>query len=246
LICAFLAERRLSVESGTFHLDLPQRVYFNHGAYYFAPLVGGRVHLGRDFAQAMAKWPETVAHSTRIAAMGEVMDRYMLEIAPKKSPRTYQDNIKEIARLGVVFGHMQPSEIFAPDIYAYMDARKAPVRANREKALLFHVFSYAIRWSVVKNNPCRNVKRNAEKSRSRYVEDAELIAFKNVASEFLRNYVDFKYLTGLRKGDIIKLRLDTLTDEGIAVTQSKTGGKLIYLWDSELREVVDWIKAMRR
>ncbi len=64
--------------------------------------------------------------------------------------------------------------------------------------------------------------------------------------ELLRNYVDFKYLTGLRKGDILKLRLDALTEEGIAVTQAKTGGRLIFLWDEELRAVVDRIRAMRR
>jgi integrase len=226
--------------------DLPQRVYFNHGAYYYAPPVGGRVHLGRDFGPAMAKWAEIVARPASVSTMGEVMDRYMLEISPKKSPRTYQDNIKEMSRLRAVFGHMEPAEITAPDIYAYMDAREAPVRANREKALLSHVFSYAIRWGVAKDNPCRNVKRNTERPRDRYVEDAELEAFKGHAGELLRNYVDFKYLTGLRKGDILKLRLDALTDEGIAVTQAKTGGRLIFLWDAELRAVVDRIRAMPR
>lgn len=227
-------------------LDLPQRVYFNHGAYYYAPLVGGRIHLGREFGLAMAKWAEVVARPAKMASMGEVLDRYMLEVAPTKSPRTYQDNIKEAARLRAVFGHMQPDEITAPDIYAYMDARGAPVRANREKALLSHVYSYAIRWGVVKDNPCRNVKRNREQPRNRYVEDAELESFKAIAGDFLRNYIEFKYLTGMRKGDILKLRLDALTDEGIAVTQSKTGGKLIYLWDADLRTIVDRIKAMRR
>lgn len=37
-----------------------------------------------------------------------------------------------------------------------------------------------------------------------------------------------------------------MTDEGIAVTQGKTGARLIYLWDAELRTVVARIKAMRR
>ena len=32
----------------------------------------------------------------------------------------------------------------------------------------------------------------------------------------------------------------------IETAQSKTGGRLIYLWDSALRSVVDRIKAMRR
>jgi integrase len=199
-------------------LDLPQRVYFNHGAYFYAPLVGPRIHLGRDFGPAMAKWAEVVGRPARMRSMGEVMDRYMLEVAPKKSPRTYQDNIKEIAKLRAVFGHMQPYELTAPDIYAYMDARGAPVRANREKALLSHVFSYAIRWGIVKDNPCRDVKRNPEKPRERYAEDCEIEAFKSEASEFLCCYVDLKYMTSMRKGDLLRLRLDYLTDEGIAVT----------------------------
>jgi len=227
-------------------LDLPQRVYFSHGAYFFAPPAGAWVHLGREFGVAMAKWAEIVGRPAKMTTMGEIMDRYMLEVAPRKSPRTYQDNIKEIARLRSVFGHMQPDEVTAPDIYAYMDARGAPVRANREKALLSHVFSYAIRWGAVRDNPCRNVKRNVEKPRSRYVEDWEVEAFKSMAGELLRNYIDFKYLTGMRKGDILKLRLDSITDEGITVIQSKTGSKLVYIWEAGLKAVVDRIKSMPR
>ncbi len=227
-------------------LDLPQRVYFSHGGYYFAPPIGRWVHLGRDFPRAMAKWAEIVGRPSRMTTLAEVMDRYMLEVAPNKAPQTYGDNIKEMAKLRAVFGHMRPDEVTAPDIYSYMDARGAPVRANREKALLSHVYSYAIRWGVVKDNPCRHVKRNPEKPRERYVEDAELEAFKAMAGDFLSAYVDFKYLTGLRKGDILKLRLDALTDEGIAVTQSKTGGRLIYLWEPALRAAVDRVKALPR
>ncbi len=159
----------------------------------------------------------------KVTTMGEIMDRYMFEVAPKKAPSTYGSNKREMGNLRAVFGHMKPEEITAPDIYAYMDKRGAPVRANREKALLSHVFSYAIRWGVTKDNPCRHVKRNPEKPRDRYVEDWELEAFKAGSGELLRNYVDFKYLTGMRKGDILRLRLEALTEDGIAVTQGKTG-----------------------
>jgi integrase len=227
-------------------LDLPQRVYASHGAYYFAKPDGTWVHLGRDFGPAMAKWAEIVGQPTKLTILGEIMDRYMLGVAPKKAPSTYESNKREIGNLRAVFGHMRPDEVTPPDIYAYMDKRGAPIRANREKALLSHVYSYAIRWGVAKDNPCRNVKRNPEKPRDRYVEDWELQAFKAVASDFVRNYVDFKYLTGMRKGDILKLRLDALTDEGIAVTQSKTGKRVVYLWDSDLRAVVERIKGMKR
>ena len=73
----------------------------------------------------MAKWAEIVARPAKLATMGEVMDRYMLEVAPRKAPATYRDNIREMAKLRAVFGHMQPNEVSAPDIYAYMDARGA-------------------------------------------------------------------------------------------------------------------------
>ncbi|HVS25779.1 MAG TPA: tyrosine-type recombinase/integrase [Burkholderiales bacterium] len=170
----------------------------------------------------------------------------MLEVAPRKSARTYQDNLKEIARLRAVFGHMQPHEVTPPDIYAYMDARGAPVRANREKALLSHVFSYAIRWGVAKDNPCRHVKRNPEKPRERYPEDYEIAAFKTVAGEFLSSYIDLKYMTSMRKGDLLRLRLDSLTDEGISVTHAKTGKRVVYLWNPHLKALVEKIKGMRR
>jgi len=181
-----------------------------------------------------------------MATMAEIMGRYLLEVARKKAPATYRDNIREMAKLRPAFGHMKPEEITAPDIYAYMDGRGAPVRANREKALLSHIFSFAIRWGLTKDNPCRNVKRNPEKPRGRYIEDVELEAFKAIAGPFLCNYVDFKYLTGMRKGDILRLRLDSLTNEGVSVVLSKTTNRLVYLWTPELRSVVERIRTMPR
>jgi len=74
--------------------------------------------------------------------------------------------------------------------------------------------------------------------RDRYVEDADLAGLKGITSEFLHHYIDFKYLTGMRKGDILKLRLDAITDEGIAVTQSKTGGNCFISGDLSSRAVV--------
>jgi len=42
--------------------------------------------------------------------------------------------------------------------------------------------------------------------------------------------MDFAYITALRKGDILSLRLDQITDEGIWIKQSKTGAKQLYEW----------------
>lgn len=115
--------------------------------------------------------------------LGDIMDRYMREVAPHKAPSTYRKNIGEVRNLPYA---PRRCDTTPPDIYAYMDARKAPVRANREKALLSHVFQYAIRWGVAKDNPCRRVSRNPEKPRNRYVSDDELELFLSVCSRFFK------------------------------------------------------------
>ncbi|MGH8594638.1 MAG: tyrosine-type recombinase/integrase, partial [Gammaproteobacteria bacterium] len=63
------------------------------------------------------------------------------------------------------------------------------------------------------------------------------------APELIRHYIIFKYLTGLRQGDI--LRLDAVRDDGIHLRTGKTGKRLIIGWTGELHYLVDRIKALR-
>jgi len=219
--------------------DLPQRVYFDHGSYFFVPKQGSKVNLGRNFARAMAQWAEIVARPQRMATLGEIMDRYMSEVAPLKAASTYRSNICEIRNLRAVFAHMRPEDVTPPHIYAYMDARGAPVRANREKALLSHVYQYAIRWGIATDNPCRHVSRNPERPRDRYVTDAELDRFLSVCPPFLQAYVGLKRLTGLRCGDMLNIKLADLGNEGLLVTQRKTGYRLLFEWTPELRAAIN-------
>lgn len=58
--------------------------------------------------------------------------------------------------------------------------------------------------------------------------------------------MDFAYITALRKGDILNLRLDKITDERIWITQSKTGVRQLYEWTDGLSEVVIRAKALKR
>lgn len=74
------------------------------------------------------------------------------------------------------------------DIYASMDARRAPIRANREKPLLSHVFRYTIRWGCAAANPCQLVSSNREWPRSRYVEDSELQTVYDLPSSYPSRY----------------------------------------------------------
>lgn len=241
------------------HPELPERVVFRHGAYYYRPAGSNRwVHLGRDYAQAMMAWAKLLNRPSEMANIGQVMDRYLLEIAPGKAKRTFRDNIKEMANLKTFFGRLHPDDIDERMIYQYMDERGAEVRANRELSLLSGVFKKAIRWGAASRNPVASVERFPEIHRRRYVADWELEIFKAVSSPMIRAYCDLKYMTGLRKGDILTLTRSSLTEEGIYVAprksqrkHPKTGEQLLmreqtFEWTDELRAAVDAVLALKK
>lgn len=227
---------------------LPPNVYHRHGAYYFADKKGKWTRLSDNLAEAMMKWTKLIEPTGDIVCMHQLFDRYMTEVAPLKAAATYKTNTLEIQTLRKVFGEMSPHDIKAVSIYKFLDARGkvAPTRANREKALLSHVFSMAIRWGVVENNPCRNVKRIPVIRRDRYISDDEFSAVKMIATSEIQLMMEFTYLTGLRQIDVLKLKVNDLSDEGIFVHVSKTKDKLLIEWSDSLLSVVEKIKKQYR
>lgn len=240
---------------------LPRRVYFEKGTHRYHPKDGKPIDLGPELGAAMIAYGKLVKVGGELATMGDAMDRYMREVAPKKAPRTYLDNISEMANLRDTFGDVMPQDIKAPAIYKYMDKRRSVVRANREKALLSHVFTYCIAWGLVEFNPCAGMRRDVinhgERPRDRLVTDKELDHFCKHASPLVRAYVAVKELTALRKGDILTIADPQMDEEGIHVeprkgrrrdpkTGQRTGKKRVIRWTPDLRAAVDAAKALRR
>jgi integrase len=238
------------------NFNLPPRLYFKHGAYYYVSRGNKWTRLSEDKAIAFAKWaeiegelPRTTGSDKPLAgSMGLLIEKYMIEVAPKKAKATYTGNLMEAKNLNDVFSKMLIVEVRPVHIAQYLDIRgvKAPIRANREIALLSHIFSYAMRWGMIDRNPCIGVAKHPEKGRDRYITDQEFSAVKNIASELIQIVMDFAYITALRKGDILRLRLDQITNEGILITQSKTGSKQLYEWTDGIHDVVGRAKALKR
>jgi integrase len=223
---------------------LPERVYIKSGGYYFVDRLNKWHFLGREFSEAMLKWTKLIDRPQNIVKMNQLFDRYMLEVAPRKAPDTYKQNQIQMKYLRIAFGEMRPEDVKPTDIYEYQSVRaqRAKVAPNREKSLLSHVFSMAIRWGVVEDNPCRNVKRLTEKKRDRYIEDWEFAAVKSVAIPVIRHAMDFAYLTALRRGDILKLTFDDCKEEGIQLQINKTSNKILILWSDTLKSCVNRIR----
>lgn len=222
--------------------DLPERVYFKHGAYYFVSKDGVWHRLGTDYTKALTKYGELNSSGAGFS-MGSIINRYMREIAPTKAPRTFKNYLREVRHIRSAFGHMLPDEITPPHIYAYLDTR-APVAGNREKALLSTIISYAVRWGLASDNPCRLVKRNPEAPRERYVEDWEYWAVYTLATSMIQIAMDLARTTGLRQGDILRLKLTDAKEDGLHVHTSKTGKRLIFSMTPDLRAPLNRSKGI--
>jgi len=247
---------------------LPTRWEHYHGAYYYRVPPGQeaawdgkkRFRLGKTLPEAYRTWAERITPRDEPSTIADLLDRYALEVMPTKSPATQRGQAAGIERLRRVFGHM-PIGAFKPQhAYQYRDkrGRTAPTAANRELEILSHAFTKAIEWGALEHHPMiegkfRKLKRPP---RTRYVEDWEIIEALSLPSarrkgsvRMLQAYIRLKLLTGLRRTDLLRLRMSDLSDDGIHVTPSKTarssGKRVIYEWTDELRAAVDECKAVR-
>lgn len=238
------------------NFNLPPRMYLKHGAYYYVSRENKWIRLSDDKSIAFSKWAEIEGETPivngsekpLVGSMGALIDKYMIEIAPKKAKTTYTGNLTEANNLKVVFDKTLVLAVRPMHIAKYLDIRgiKAPIRANREISLLSHIFSYAMRWGQIDRNPCLGVAKHPEKGRDRYISDQEFEGVKKLASELIEIVMEFAYITAMRRGDILKLRLDQITDEGIWIKQSKTGTKQLYEWTTGLTHIVTKAKALKR
>lgn len=222
---------------------LPSRVYWRSGSYYLVERGGRWRRLGRTFEEAQAELTYLLPSAPGL--LRHAMARYQREVLPGKAPRTQLDQAAELARLASAIGHIPADRLSARHVYAYMDQRP-PVRANREVALLSHVMSCCIRWGLCDRNVCRDVQRNPERPRDRYVTDAEFAQVYAGASAMMQCAMLLALLTGLRQGDLLKLRREQCEADGLHVRTGKTGRALIYEWSDELATVVERCKALRR
>jgi integrase len=220
--------------------NLPPRVVLNHGAYYYIHKSGKWEKLGRigeevDMRRKWALLEDPAGESNSTSAL---IDEYLVKVAPKKAVRTCEDNKKEAEYLRAYFGKMMPENILPMHIGAYLDIRAeagAPVRANREKALLSHIFTWAMRqvkWGArITFNPCRGVRRNPEKKRERMIEDAEYNAVYDLAAKSVQILMDLIYRTCQRPEDLIiagPANIKTVDHDGkqtrvLRIKQLKTG-----------------------
>jgi integrase len=224
-------------------------VQFKHGTYYFVktncwtPLGKTLPDMYRAYALLLDENP--------LRTMADLCDKYAVEVLPQKAQKTQRNQALYIKRIRAAFGHMKPAEVRPKDMYQYVQhrAKSTPTTANRELEVLKHMFKKAVQWGVVDENPGREVEKVRLQKRTRYVEDGEFNTVHSLASPTLQVAMDLAVLTGLRRGDLLRLTRENLTDDGILITPAKTrdtsGKTLLIEWSEELRAVIDRAKQLR-
>lgn len=141
------------------------------------------------------------------------------------------------------------------DIYQYINVERAdaPVRANRELALLSNLFKVALRRGLVDVNPCKQVSRNPEEPRTRLVEQDELQPFiawalhRGTSAVVLVSMAEFAALTGNRRIEFRGLHWPQVDEELIRLQRAKgrggTGKRELVGISEVLQVVLDRMKA---
>lgn len=244
----------------TANRHLPQRMCLKHGAYYHVTYVDGRKRWTRlapasDYGAALRAWAEIEGGRARIGqTVRDAVHAYIghieaLAASGQRSAKTAAGYRQSSTLLIDVLGDCDLTAITDQDIRRYRTERgqSAPVAANREIALLSAAYGHAaeLGWIASTCNPCRHVKRNTERPRQRYITDAELARLLHHAPTWMQGAIRITACTGIRVTDLLRLRLSDITADGITITASKTGKRVLYTWTDELHAAVDLAKSGR-
>lgn len=212
---------------------MPPRVYRGKSAYEYHPRDGGAIRL----CKLTASPAEVLA--THDAVVKSLPAEYSVEwlfrqyeastqfarLAPVTRTDYQQAKKKPLA----VFGKMQAGAVTPPMVRQYLDERgkASQYRGNREVSLLKVVFAWGAERGYLAGNPAAGIKPHPEQRRTRYVTADEYAAVYAEAGPAVRVAMEIAACTGLRRADILAMRWDQVTEDGILITQQKTGTQMV-------------------
>ena len=149
--------------------------------------------------------------------VNELADRYIEEHAkPKKRPMSvYEDESLLRQWIRPEIGTKKVRDVTRSEIeelHRKITKAGTPGRANRVHALLSKMFSLAIRWEMREDNPTKNIDKNPENKRSRYLKPDELgrliKALADHPNQEGSNVIRLLMFTGARRGEALGARWD--------------------------------------
>lgn len=249
-----------------------------HNAYYYKVPSKLAAHwdgkstfrLGKTLTEAYKTWSDRLLSRENAKTIGQLLDRYLAEVVPEKDVSSQPTQVIQVRQLRSTFGEMPLISLKPKHVYQYVEKRKVKYRdekgrlrggmtaAERETEILSHAFTKAVEWGYIDRHPFKGEVRitGGNKPRTRYVEDWEILECAKVTSRqkkgsvlVINAYIQLKIITGMDRGDLLRLKMCDLKEDGIhnvrGKTENSTGKGTIYVWTPELKAAVDLALATR-
>lgn len=259
--------------------DTPPHVTFKKGRWVYQPYLGK----GKRGKEIPLRWEKKLlrkdAPRSRIWACWEelvnqpsdtlswLVNKYLkseqfkrLALNTQKVYQIYANTILTMPmKSGKMFGHVPFGSITPGVIRKYLDKREAKILANREVEFMSSVFGWAFERDFCTSNPCRGVRKNPERSRTRYIEDWEYELVYNLAlnsgTKYIAAMMEIAYLCRARRIEISERNRGI--DYGIKMNQiDKTKGIYIHrekgslpewtLWSERLKDAIKLCRSINR
>jgi integrase len=226
-------------------LNLPPRMHRKGNAFYYV-VRGKWTALGNDLNQARIKWAALENDGTNQATFAHALDTYMAQAIKTCSENTIRSYMGKVELLKNVFGKMPLDQIKPMHVARFIDSHPHKTSAKMCKAIMSATYSLAIRHGFAERNPCTGIEVNGIEKRDRYITDREYYAIRDKADDLVRCMMDLAYLTGMRISDVLKVKLTDINEDGLIVTQKKTGKRQIYRITPAIAKVIDKAKSLDR
>jgi len=143
----------------------------------------------------------------------DLANDYLERHAQRKRPKSLREDRRFLGTLMPILGEKKVVNISRREIEnIHLKFENIPYQANRILALLSKMFSLAIAWGWVSDNPIKGIERYQEEKRDRWLDQEELSRFWNILDAYPTNYtaLAFKFLllTGARKNEALQATWD--------------------------------------
>ncbi|MFX0201861.1 MAG: tyrosine-type recombinase/integrase [Candidatus Hodarchaeota archaeon] len=200
------------------------------------PLLADAVKKKADIKDQMRRGKYFAERKKFTTTFDELVEKYQ-EL--KKDRKYFQTEGKFIEIFKKFFGGKLLSQITPLDIHQFKSKRKgtptwhgkerSDATVNRELACLRHIFNMGVEWDLMEENPFprkRFLFRENNK-RTRYLTEEEIQKLLDACSPHLKPIVITALYTGLRKGEILKLRWEDVNlDEGLIYIRENKANRL--------------------
>lgn len=152
----------------------------NGFTFRYHPVGGKPIPLGRELGPALQQVLDITGHNTDKGSISELWRLYQATPAWKDLAQGTKDDYTQCSvPLLKVFAKIAPGAVKPAHCARYLRVERAdaPVRANREMALLSNLMNVAIERGELDVNPCKQVRRNKERPRKKAPLSEVLVKF---------------------------------------------------------------------